>query len=106
MSRRRRNRIHWPLAVFLLASILLFPYRILQFLCLIYLVVLAASYLYSRATFSLVRVRRRDPVLRTHRFEPTEISLTVDNASILPLAYLTVIDRFPDMVATALKGAA
>ena len=76
-----------------MAAVLFFPFRIVQFLCLSYLILLAASYAYSRATSALVRVRRRDPVLRTHRFEPTEISLTVDNTGILPLAYLTVIDK-------------
>jgi uncharacterized protein (DUF58 family) len=93
LSRRGRNKIHWPLAALLLAAVLFFPFRMVQFLCLIYLIVLAASYAYSRATFALVSVRRRDPLLRTHRFEPTEIALTVDNACILPLAYLTVIDN-------------
>jgi uncharacterized protein (DUF58 family) len=90
---RRAPKVHrWPLAALLIAAVLFFPFRIVQFICLLYLAVLGASYAYSRATFALVRVRRRDYVLRAHRFEPTEISLTVENTSPLPLSYLTVLD--------------
>ena len=92
MSRRALRAHNWPLAALLIIMVLFLPYRILQFICLLYLIVLAASYAYSRATFAFVSVRRRDPVIRTHRFEPTEISLTVENSSPLPLAYLTVMD--------------
>ncbi len=90
---RRGHRIHrWPIAVLLALVVLFFPFRVVQFICLLYLVILGASYAYSRVAFSRVSVQRRDPVLRTHRFEPVEVSLCVENASSLPLAYLTVLD--------------
>jgi uncharacterized protein (DUF58 family) len=38
-------------------------------------------------------VRRKSRILRTHRFEPLEVTLIVENRSFLPVAYLNVIDQ-------------
>ncbi len=79
---------------FALAFVLLFiPFRAAQFIALLYLLTLAASFAYSRLALGAVAVRRRDPVLRSYRFEPLEIALTVENAGPLPLPYLTLMDN-------------
>ena len=49
--------------------------------------------LYSRIIARCVTVHRKDKVLRTHRFEPLEITLIVENRSFLPVAFLNVIDQ-------------
>jgi hypothetical protein len=92
--------IHVFLLVALLILVLFFPLRILQFLALLYICVIAFSYLYSRITARYVTVRRKDKVLRTHRFEPLEITLVVENRSFLPVAYLNVVDQQNTFFAT------
>ena len=83
-----------PLALaFLLVLVLFFPLRILQFVALLYIGVIGLSYLYSRIVRRFVTVRRKDRVLRTHRFEPLEIALILENRSFLPAAYLNVVDQ-------------
>lgn len=84
--------IRWAFALFLVAVLLFIPHRTLQFLCLLYLAVLGASFLYSRFLSARVVVRRRDPLLRAHRFEPMEIVLIVENRSPLPVYGVSVID--------------
>ncbi len=79
-------------SLFLVAVLLFLPYRILQFIALLYLFTVAASFAYSRITAGAIRVRRRDPVLRAHRFEPIEIVLSIENTRLLPLPYITAID--------------
>jgi uncharacterized protein (DUF58 family) len=77
----------------LLVLVLFFPLRILQFVALLYIGVIGLSYLYSRILRRYVSVRRKDRVLRTHRFEALEITLIVENRSFLPVAYLDVADQ-------------
>jgi len=84
---------HIFLLALLLVLLLFFPLRILQFLALLYIGAIGLSYLYSRLIPRYVTVRRRDKVLRTHRFEPLEITLIVENRSFLPVAYLNVSDQ-------------
>jgi uncharacterized protein (DUF58 family) len=85
--------IHLLLLVLLLVLVLFFPLRILQFVVLLYIGVIGLSYLYSRIIPRYVTVRRENKVLRTHRFEPLEIALIVENRSFLPAAYLNVVDE-------------
>jgi uncharacterized protein (DUF58 family) len=73
--------------------VLFFPLRILQFAALLYICVIGLSYLYSRIAARYVTVRRKDTILRTHRFEPLEVTLVVENHSFLPVSYLNVIDE-------------
>ncbi|UCF99332.1 MAG: DUF58 domain-containing protein [Spirochaetaceae bacterium] len=81
------------LLLILLVLVLFFPLRILQFVTLLYLGVFGFSYLYSRIILRYVTVRRRDKVLRIHRFDPMEITLIVENRSPLPVAYLNILDE-------------
>jgi uncharacterized protein (DUF58 family) len=92
--------IHIFLLVLLLILVLFFPLRILQFLALLYICVIGFSYLYSRITARYVTVRRKNKILRTHRFEPLEITLVVENRSFLPVAYLNVVDQQNTFFAT------
>jgi len=85
--------IHLLLLALLLVLLLFFPLRILQFVVLLYIGVIGLSYLYSRIIPRYVTVRRENKVLRTHRFEPLEIALIVENRSFLPAAYLNVVDE-------------
>ena len=85
--------IHLILLTLLLILVLFFPLWILQFLALLYICVIGFSYLYSRITARYVTVRRKDKVLRTHRFEPLEITLIVENRSFLPVTFLNVFDQ-------------
>jgi uncharacterized protein (DUF58 family) len=85
--------IHLLLLALLLVLVLFFPLRILQFVVLLYIGVIGLSYLYSRIIPRYVTVRRKNKVLRTHRFEPLEITLIVENRSFLPVAYLNVVDE-------------
>ena len=85
--------IHLLLLVLLLILVLFFPLRILQFVALLYIGVIGFSYLYSRIIARYVTIRRRNKVLRTHRFEPLEITLVVENRSFLPAAYINVVDE-------------
>lgn len=82
----------WILSFLLIGVLFFFPYRILQFISLLYLLMLGASYAYSRIIAACLTVHRLEPVMRAHRFEPMEIVLTVGNSSPLPLPYVTVID--------------
>jgi uncharacterized protein (DUF58 family) len=81
------------LLLILLVVVLFFPLRVLQFITLLYIAVVGLSYLYSRIISRYVTVRRKDSVLRAHRFEPMEITLIVENRSPLPVAYLNVLDE-------------
>jgi uncharacterized protein (DUF58 family) len=92
--------IHLILLAVLLILVLFFPLRILQFLALLYICVIGFSYLYSRLTARYVTVRRKNKILRTHRFEPLEITLIVENRSLLPVAYLNVVDQQNTFFAT------
>jgi len=85
--------IHLLLLATFLVLVLFFPLRILQFVALMYIGVIGFSYLYSRITARYVTVRRKNKVLRTHRFEPLEIALIVENRSFVPVAYLNVVDQ-------------
>jgi uncharacterized protein (DUF58 family) len=60
---------------------------------LLYIGVFGLSFLYSRLIPRYVRVRRKNRVLRTHRFEPLEITLILENRSFLPVSYLNVVDQ-------------
>ncbi|MBN2551898.1 MAG: DUF58 domain-containing protein [Spirochaetales bacterium] len=85
--------IHLVLLLALLVVVVFFPLRILQFVILLYAAVIGFSYLYSRIIRRYVVVRRQQQVLRTHRFDPIEIILIVENRSPLPVAYINVIDE-------------
>jgi uncharacterized protein (DUF58 family) len=85
--------IHLILLVLLLIAVLFFPLLILQFLALLYICVIGFSYLYARITARYVTVRRKNRILRTHRFEPLEITLIVENRSFLPVSFLNVADQ-------------
>jgi uncharacterized protein (DUF58 family) len=78
--------------MFLFSVLLFVPSRILQFIAVFSLLVLGVSFLLSRLAARSVVVRRRDLLLRAHRFEPLSIVLTVENRSPLPVAAVTVID--------------
>jgi uncharacterized protein (DUF58 family) len=84
---------HLVLLALLLILALFFPLRILQFLALLYICAIVFSYLYSRITARYVTVRRKNRILRTHRFEPLEITLIVENRSFLPVSFLNVVDQ-------------
>jgi uncharacterized protein (DUF58 family) len=84
--------IRWPLSFFFFAVLLFFPSRILQFISLLSLAVFGVSFAYSRLMSAAVVIRRRNVVIRAHRFEPMEIVLTIENRSPFPLAGVTVID--------------
>jgi len=84
---------HILLFLILLVVVLFFPLRILQFVTLLHITVVGLSLLYSRIISRYVLIRRKDTVLRAHRFEPIEISLIVENRSPLPVAYLNVLDE-------------
>jgi uncharacterized protein (DUF58 family) len=92
--------IHLLLIAILLVLVLFFPLRILQFAALLYIGVIGCSYLYSRIISRSVTVRRKNIVLRTHRFEPLEITLIVENRSFVPVAYLNVVDEQNTFFAT------
>lgn len=92
--------IHLLLIAILLVLVLFFPLRILQFVALLYIGVIGFSYLYSRIISRYVTVRRKDIVLRTHRFEPLEITLIVENRSFVPVTYLNVVDEQNTFFAT------
>ena len=85
--------IHIFLLAGLLLLVLFFPLRILQFVALLYIGAIGLSYLYSRLISRYVTVRRTEEVLRTHRFEPLEITLIVENRGFLPVAYINVFDQ-------------
>ncbi len=76
----------------LLLVLLFFPMRVLQFIALLYVAVIALSYLYSRIVYRYLTVRRKDLVLRAHRFEPMTITLSAENRGPLPVAYLNIFD--------------
>jgi uncharacterized protein (DUF58 family) len=84
---------HIVLFLILLIVMLFFPLRILQFVTLLYIAGVGLSLLYSRIISRYVTVRRKDSMLRAHRFEPMEITLIVENRSPLPVAYLNVLDE-------------
>jgi uncharacterized protein (DUF58 family) len=84
---------HIILFLLLLVVVLFFPLRILQFVTLFYIGTIGLSLLYSRIISRYVITRRKDSVLRTHRFEPMEITLIVENRSPLPVAYLNILDE-------------
>jgi len=92
--------IHPLTLALLLVLVLFFPLRILQFVALLYIAVIGLSYLYSRIVRRFVTVRRKDRILRTHRFEPLEIVLILENRSFLPAAYLNVVDQQNNFFAT------
>jgi uncharacterized protein (DUF58 family) len=66
--------------------------RPVQFLALLYLVVLGLSWAYSRLTARYVVAGRKREVLRAQRFEPIEITLVVENRCPLPVPTLSVMD--------------
>ena len=78
--------------LFLLVIVVFFPSPALQLLALLYLALLALSFLYSQLAFRYVVVRRRQIVLRAHRLEPMEIVLTVENRCPLPVPSLLLVD--------------
>jgi uncharacterized protein (DUF58 family) len=82
----------WCLSAFLVSVLLFVPFRIVQFLSLLFLLVLGISFLISRFASRSVVVLRRDLLLRGHRFEALEIVLTVENRSPLPVTSVAVID--------------
>lgn len=84
---------HILLFLILLLVVLFFPLRILQFVILLYIAAACLSFLYSRLISRYVIIRRKDSVLRAHRFEPMEITLIVENRSPLPVAYLNIFDE-------------
>jgi uncharacterized protein (DUF58 family) len=84
--------VHIFLALFLLVVIVFFSSPALQFLALLYLAVLALSFLYSRLASRYVVVRRKEMVSRAHRLEPMEITLVVENRSPLPIQSLSLVD--------------
>ncbi len=84
---------HILLFLILLLVVLFFPLRILQFITLLYIAAAGLSLLYSRLIARYVIIRRKDSVLRAHRFEPMEITLIVENRSPLPVAYLNILDE-------------
>ena len=92
--------IHLLLIAILLVLVLFFPLRILQFVALLYIGVIGFSYLYSRIISRYVTVRRKNIVLRTHRFEPLEITLIVENRSFVPVSYLNIVDEQNTFFAT------
>jgi uncharacterized protein (DUF58 family) len=85
--------VHLLLLALLLVLVLFFPLRILQIVALLYIGVFGLSFLYSRLIPRYVTVRRKNRVLRTHRFEPLEVTLIVENRSFLPVSYLNVVDQ-------------
>jgi len=92
--------IHLLLIAILLVLVLFFPLRILQFVALLYIGIIGFSYLYSRIISRYVTVRRKNVVLRTHRFEPLEITLIVENRSFVPVSYLNIVDEQNTFFAT------
>ena len=85
--------IHLTLLALLFILVLFFPLWILQFAALLYICVIGFSYLYARITARYVTVHRKNRILRTHRFEPLEITLIVENRSFLPVSFLNVVDQ-------------
>ncbi len=92
--------IHLLLIAIFLTLVLFFPLQVLQFVALLYIGVIGFSYLYSRIISRYVTVRRKNLVLRTHRFEPLEITLIVENRSFVPVTYLNVMDEQNTFFAT------
>jgi uncharacterized protein (DUF58 family) len=80
------------LILLLLVVVVFFPFRAVQSVALLFLVVLALSWLYTRLSSRYVTVRRRELVTRAHRFEPMQVTLVVENRGFLPLAYVSVLD--------------
>jgi uncharacterized protein (DUF58 family) len=84
---------HLALLLSLLLVVLFFPLRVLQLIALLFVAVVALSYLYSLIISRYLTVSRRDRVLRTHRFDPMEIVLIVENRGPLPIHYLNILDE-------------
>ena len=84
---------HFLLLLIVLLVVVFFPLRILQFVTLLYIAVLAFSFVYARIISRYVTVRRKDRILRAHRFDPMEITLIVENRGPLPVAYLNLVDE-------------
>jgi uncharacterized protein (DUF58 family) len=81
-----------PLSLFLIAVLLFFPFRILQAISLLYLVVLGLSFAHSHLLAGSLVVRRHDFLLRAHRFDPLQIILTIENRSPFPVPEVSLID--------------
>ena len=86
---------HLLLILVVLFVVLFFPLRTLQFVALLYAAVLGLSFAYAHIISRYVTVRRKDRVLRAHRFDSMEIILIVENRGPLPVPYLNLVDQLP-----------
>ena len=84
--------VRLPLSLFLISVLLFLPVRILQVISLLYLAALGISLAYSRFMAGALLVHRHDLLLRSHRLDPIQIVLIVENRSPLPVPVVSLVD--------------
>jgi uncharacterized protein (DUF58 family) len=80
------------LILFLLFLFLFFPVYLIQWFSLLFAGLLLLSYAYTAALSRGLRVRRRFTRLHCYRHQDTVSELIVENRSIFPVHYLTLVD--------------
>ena len=71
---------------------LFFPMRVVRYIALTGLGITLLSVIYTRIAVSFIRIYRETDISRSHRQEPFDLDLIVENRGPLPIPYATVKD--------------
>jgi uncharacterized protein (DUF58 family) len=88
---QREKMLKWGICI-LLPIFLFTPIAMIQFLCVLFLLILICSRLYTEYLIRNIRVIRQDSELRVFRYEWVQVELKLENHGLLPAFMLVLAD--------------
>lgn len=81
------------LVILALVLLLFLPFWLIQMSALLYLLITGISYLYARHMYHSISIKRVDNTIRAYRLQKIDITMYLENKSLLPVHYLAVTDK-------------